>query len=85
MVGSVIKALFVDQSEENMQAAFAVFDLDESGYLDTEEFKKALPLLGEEIWPEEVDALFDLVDADNSGKIEFDEFVNLVKQMNPME
>eukprot|EP00658_Telonema_sp_P-2_P083972 TRINITY_DN920_c0_g1_i6.p1 TRINITY_DN920_c0_g1~~TRINITY_DN920_c0_g1_i6.p1 ORF type:complete len:331 (-),score=99.73 TRINITY_DN920_c0_g1_i6:167-1051(-) len=83
-INDVIRALFVDQSEENMQAAFEVFDLDGNGYLDTEEFRRALPLLGEDVMPEEVDAIFELVDTDKSGRIEIDEFTCMVKQMNPM-
>jgi len=44
---------------------------------------QALPLLGEDVDPEQVETLFQEVDTDGSGKIEFPEFCVMVKAMNP--
>ena len=68
-----------------MQPAFAVFDKDNSGVLDGEEFKRALPLMGEDVPEEEIEKMFNAVDCDGSGRIEFGEFMTLVRQMNPKE
>ena len=68
-----------------MEPAFAVFDKDGSGVLNAAEFKLALPLMGEDVPPEEIEAMFEEVDADGSGKIEFVEFQALIKKMNPKE
>jgi len=84
-INDVCRALFLDQSEEDMAVAWKVFDHAEVGYLDGVEFKKALPLLGENVAPGEIDSLFKEVDADGSGKIEFPEFCIMVKRMNPKD
>lgn len=82
-INYICRALFLSQCEEDMRTAWKVFDIDQSGYLDGEEFKKALPLLGEDVDPEQVETLFQEVDTDGSGKIEFPEFCVMVKAMNP--
>jgi len=84
-INDVCRALFLTQSEEDMAVAWKVFDADESGFLDGEEFKKALPLLGENILPSQIEKLFAEVDTDGSGRIEFPEFCVMVKAMNPKE
>lgn len=84
-INDVCRALFLDQTEEDMATAWKVFDTAELGYLDSEEFKKALPLLGENVPPAEIDSLFKEVDTDGSGMIEFPEFCVMVRRMNPKE
>eukprot|EP00658_Telonema_sp_P-2_P080278 TRINITY_DN7958_c0_g1_i1.p1 TRINITY_DN7958_c0_g1~~TRINITY_DN7958_c0_g1_i1.p1 ORF type:complete len:427 (-),score=136.19 TRINITY_DN7958_c0_g1_i1:336-1616(-) len=84
-INDVVRALFVDQSDDNMLKAFSVFDPEGTGVLDGNSFKEVLPLLGEKVPPEEIDALFDEVDADGSGQIEIDEFTVMIKRMNPPE
>ena len=84
-INDVCRALFLDQSEEDMAVAWKVFDHAEMGYLDGDEFKKALPLLGENVPPGEIDSLFKEVDTDGSGMIEFPEFCIMVRRMNPKE
>ena len=48
-------------------------------------FIQALPLLGENMLPSQVDKLFEDVDTDGSGQIEFPEFCVMVKSMNPKD
>jgi len=84
-INDVCRALFLSQSEEDMATAFNIFDKDEGGYLDASEFRKALPLLGENMLPSQVDKLFEDVDTDGSGQIEFPEFCVMVKSMNPKD
>jgi len=80
----VCRGLFC-KDEESLKQAFDMFDADGGGTLDAEEFKLALPLMGEEVSAEEVETLYKEADADASGKIDFDEFCFLVKAMNPDE
>ena len=44
----------MDQSEENMQLAWKVFDSAGKGELDASEFRKSLPLMGEDVPDEKV-------------------------------
>lgn len=55
-------AQFLDQTDEQMQPAFAVFDKDGSGKLDAAEFKLALPLMGEDVPEEKIDDIFKSTD-----------------------
>jgi len=84
-INDVCRALFLDQSEEDMKLAWKVFDLSGKGELDAAEFKKALPLMGEDVPEEKIQELFQLADKDGSGRIEFPEFIILMKGMNPKE
>merc|ERR1711988_1706878 len=84
-INDVCRALFLDQTEEDMQKAWKVFDLAGEEKIAADDFKKALPLMGEDVPPEKIDELFKLADADGSGRIEFSEFVTMMKGMNPKD
>ena len=60
-----------------------VFDSKGEGSISAEDFKKSLPLMGEEVPEERINQLFTEADTDGSGMIEFPEFVVMVKGMNP--
>ena len=82
----MVDALFLHRSSEKaMKQAWFVFDVKKRGYLDAEQFKDLLPLMGEDVPPERIDELFLIADEDGSGSIEFDEFVFLINAMNPNE
>jgi len=78
---TICRALFLDNDDDDMQAAWVVFAQGRV-YLDVPDFKKILPLMGEDVPEDEIDALFEMADEDGSGKIEYNEFVMLVKAMN---
>merc|ERR1719507_1639036 len=61
MSATVCRALFGDQSEENMREAYKFFDADGNGFIDPEEMKRALPLMGEDVPEERVEELFQMV------------------------
>merc|ERR1719478_1638739 len=84
-INDVCRALFLDQTEDDMKKAWLVFGLSGKGELDGAEFRKALPLMGEDVPEERIEELFKLADEDGSGRIEFDEFVILMKGMNPKD
>merc|ERR1719253_665178 len=84
-INDVCRALFLDQTEEDMQKAWKVFDLAGEGKIASEDFRKALPLMGEDVPEEKIDELFKLADADGSGRIEFNEFTTMMKGMNPKD
>jgi len=86
-INHICQALFCDQSEADMKLAWGVFqkfpDLPEAS-IDAETFREVLPLLGEDVSGEEIDAMFKAADTDGSGLIEFPEFMHLIKGMNPI-
>merc|ERR1712167_72957 len=78
----ICRALFLSQSDDDMKQAWDVFAKNKP-CLSTFAFKKVLPLMGENVPEDEIDALFTMADEDGSGEIEFEEFVMLIKSMNP--
>jgi len=82
-INHICRALFLDQTEENMKPAWDMFDKIGRGSLDASSFKAILPLMGEDVADDEIETLFTEADKDGSGLIEFNEFQMLVKAMNP--
>ena len=66
-----------DQEEEVIEA-FKVFDADASGYITSDELRRILMDLGEDVTEEEMDALILEADLDGNGRIDYDEFSKLV-------
>jgi len=79
---NVCKALLLDQSAPAMKAVWEVCDQQRKNYLDVGAFKRALPLIGENVPDDEMDLLFEMADEDGSGKIVFSEFVMLCRALN---
>ena len=65
-----------------MKAVWEVCDQQRKNYLDVASFKRALPLIGENVPDDEMDLLFEMADEDGSGKIVFSEFVMLCRALN---
>mmetsp|Transcript_86200 Transcript_86200/g.180327 ORF Transcript_86200/g.180327 Transcript_86200/m.180327 type:complete len:385 (+) Transcript_86200:116-1270(+) len=74
-----------EQTDESLKEAFKLFDANSSGYIDTEEMKKALPLMGEHIPDDKLTELYNICDKNGNGKIEFEEFASLVRKLNPKD
>ena len=83
-INTVCLALFC-QEQKDMEQCFAVFTKGGNDSLSDTDFRKVLPLMGEDVKEEDVAALFAGVDGDGNGVLDFEEFVLLVKGMNPSE
>lgn len=59
--------------------AFAMFDIDGGGTIETHELKQVLTELGDQPTDEEIEEMILLVDENGDGEIDFDEFVNLMR------
>lgn len=79
---TICKAIFVDMSDANLDAAFEMFDMDKGGTIDAAEMKKALPLMGEDVPEEKLGELFKATDQDKDGKVDKAEFRRLVRGLN---
>ncbi|GLE09805.1 hypothetical protein PINS_up021661 [Pythium insidiosum] len=60
--------------------AFALFDKDESGYIDCSELMRVLEALGQRLSMTEVEAIMRDADTDGDGKISFLEFVAMMNK-----
>ena len=57
-------------SEEEIKAAFKVFDLDNNGVISTAELRHVMNALGEKLTDAEVDLIMNEVDHDRNGAID---------------
>ena len=80
-----VKELTEIQRNE-IEKAFKLFDVDNSGSIDINELKEAMKALGIYLKKEEIKKIMDEVDEDGSGTIELREFTDLMKkQMNKQD
>ena len=66
-----------DQREE-FKEAFKVFDEDNGGSIDDEEFENLMKMLGYNMSDEELSAIFNAVDEEGEGEILFHDFLTLM-------
>lgn len=59
-------------SEDEMRAAFRVFDLDGNGLIDSEELQLTMSQLGEQLTASDVSAMIRAVDRNNDGKVDYE-------------
>ncbi|CAG2167552.1 unnamed protein product [Oppiella nova] len=64
--------------EEDLHAAFAVFDIDKNGFITKDELKSAMQLMGETITDRDLDQLLSATDIDKDGKINYEEFIKIL-------
>jgi Ca2+-binding EF-hand superfamily protein/CRP-like cAMP-binding protein len=81
------KRLLAEYTSDGIAAAFAKFDLDGSGTLDREEFRRGIQSLGVGISIGQIERLRQQIDVDGDGDISFHEFVNvfLRRQILPQD
>ena len=59
---------------DNLRAAFEVFDTDKNGRIDLKELRNLLKTLGEDVTDDQVTEMMTVADLDNNGTIDFEEF-----------
>ncbi|KAF2729460.1 regulatory protein calmodulin [Polyplosphaeria fusca] len=64
--------------EEEMRAAFKVFDRDGSGTISADELRNVMKSLGEALSDDEIDEMLKEADADGNGTIDYNEFVQIM-------
>lgn len=76
-----LKRKFSSEQLDELRSCFAIFDVDSSGLISTNELKNVLELLNVKLNNEEVNVLMETIDADHSGQIDFEEFKNLMSDI----
>jgi calmodulin len=59
------------QAEDEMKAAFKIFDKDGSGKIDAKELKNAMKSLGNQMSDKEVEEMLAVADLDADGKVDY--------------
>jgi len=62
-------------TEDDIRAAFRVFDKEANGFIPAAELRHVMTSLGEGLTEEEVDEMIRNADADGDGQVKYDEFV----------
>ena len=66
-------------SEEELKAAFRVFDKDGNGFISASELRHVMNNLGEKLTDAEVDEMIREADVDGDGQVNYDEFVKMMR------
>eukprot|EP00091_Calanus_sinicus_P017097 TRINITY_DN36897_c0_g1_i1.p1 TRINITY_DN36897_c0_g1~~TRINITY_DN36897_c0_g1_i1.p1 ORF type:complete len:111 (-),score=54.26 TRINITY_DN36897_c0_g1_i1:31-363(-) len=64
--------------DSDLREAFQIFDRDRNGYIDRNELKKVVSMLGTMLTKEEVEDFMKEADVDGNGKLDYDEFVKMM-------
>lgn len=70
---------FTEQEVLEFRDAFAMFDTDGGGTIETHELKQVMTELGDEPTDEEIQEMILMVDENGDGAIDFDEFITLMR------
>mmetsp|Transcript_21025 Transcript_21025/g.33594 ORF Transcript_21025/g.33594 Transcript_21025/m.33594 type:complete len:188 (-) Transcript_21025:198-761(-) len=70
--------------EDELKQAFAVFDRDGSGEIDSEELASIMGALGENLSKEDVEFMIKAIDINSDGQIDFKEFKKMM-QLAPIQ
>lgn len=60
-----------EDEEQDLLAAFKVFDLDNDGYITKDELRIAMEMIGEEISEDQLNHIMEIADTDKDGKINY--------------
>jgi len=64
--------------EDEMRAAFKVFDIDGNGTIDEKELRATMKKLGENLSDDDVKAMIKAADKNNDGKVDYEEFIKMM-------
>eukprot|EP01120_Amphizonella_sp_Union-15-10_P007553 TRINITY_DN2558_c0_g1_i1.p1 TRINITY_DN2558_c0_g1~~TRINITY_DN2558_c0_g1_i1.p1 ORF type:complete len:157 (-),score=40.84 TRINITY_DN2558_c0_g1_i1:104-574(-) len=67
------------QIENDIKAAFKIFDTDHNQFLNTKELQAAMEKLGEKVTPEQVQEMMKEADYDGDGQLSCEEFVRVMR------
>ncbi|XP_029142127.1 calmodulin, striated muscle-like [Protobothrops mucrosquamatus] len=65
-------------TEEEIRAAFRVFDRNGDGYVNTAELRHVLTIVGEKLTDKEVKVLIKEMDKEGNGKVNYEEFARIM-------
>mmetsp|Transcript_89356 Transcript_89356/g.208009 ORF Transcript_89356/g.208009 Transcript_89356/m.208009 type:complete len:157 (-) Transcript_89356:181-651(-) len=70
--------------EEELIAAFTVFDRDNNGFINSHELRNVMSNIGEKFTDDEVDEMIRTADVDCDGQINYEEFVKMMSTLRGM-
>ncbi|CAH0555184.1 unnamed protein product [Brassicogethes aeneus] len=67
-----------DDHQDDLLAAFQVFDIDNDGYIKRDELKIAMEMIGEPVTEEQISNFIVMTGTDEEGKISYEGFLKLL-------
>ncbi|KAF4531407.1 hypothetical protein B566_EDAN009649 [Ephemera danica] len=67
-----------DDANQDLIAAFRVFDRDSNGFITMDELRSAMEMIGESVTEMELGEMLALADIDRDGRINYEEFAKLL-------
>ncbi len=71
------------ESDSNLQVAFAFFDDDNNGYITRSELQAALAQMGQKRSADDIAEMLEQYDLNGDGQLSFPEFVKMMEAMQP--
>ena len=65
----------IEGTSEHMRTTFRVFDRNSDGFIQVDELKAVMKILGNKLTDQEVNDLMRKADTDGDGQVSFEEFV----------
>jgi calmodulin len=72
------------REEAEARQAFAVFDRDGDGLIDTDELRQTMRDLGEELSEGDLRAMMIAADTNGDGKVDFQEFLTVMRRQGKL-
>ncbi|XP_050304524.1 calcium-binding protein E63-1 [Anthonomus grandis grandis] len=66
------------EDDQDLLAAFKVFDMDNDGFITKDELRIAMEMIGEDVTEDQLDHIMEVADTDKDGKINYKEFSHLL-------
>lgn len=68
----------VQGEDDDLRAAFKVFDKDGNGFISPQELRQVMINLGEKLSEEEIDSMIREADSNGDGQVDFEEFARMM-------
>merc|ERR1711974_61200 len=68
----------VQGEDDDLRAAFKVFDKDGNGFISPQELRQVMINLGEKLSEEEIDSMIREADSNGDGQVDFEEFSRMM-------
>ena len=79
-LGMMARQMNTDSDRDEIREAFAIFDKNGDGSIDSKELQTVMESLGEKLTEMDIKTMMDGADTDRDGKISFEEFAAMMRK-----
>jgi Ca2+-binding EF-hand superfamily protein len=78
IVGHFLEEEDAEAMQQELKAAFRLYDKEGNGYITTAVLREIMAALDDKLTPDQLDEMIDEIDTDGSGTVDFDEFMEMM-------